>query len=130
MRNEKGLTLAEMLMSTAILAFAVAGMLGLFSNCLFLNSENGNVAVASSHAQYVLESIRNAGISGLQNNIESGAWSYSSDGISALGLTPLKSETIGTACGSGVPLEVNVTVSWLDRFDRVRSEYFNTEIAK
>jgi Tfp pilus assembly protein PilW len=129
MKGKKGVTLVELILAAAILAFAITGVLGVFTNCLILNTTNKDLTIASSHAQYVLEKIRNTAFTGLQDAIESGTWNYTSSTINATNLTALSGETITTVPGySTDPLEVNVTVSWRDQFNRSRNETFTTLI--
>ncbi|MBN2830874.1 MAG: type II secretion system protein [Candidatus Omnitrophica bacterium] len=59
--KKKGFTLPELLLAVAILAFAISGMLYLFVNCSFLNNSNRNLSIATSHGQFVMEGIKNAG---------------------------------------------------------------------
>ncbi|MGE5309028.1 MAG: type IV pilus modification PilV family protein [Deltaproteobacteria bacterium] len=127
--NSSGLTLVELLLSTAIMAFAIAGTMGVFFNCLFLNSANSNLAIAESHAQYVLENIKNADFAGVRSNIDNGVWNYDAAGINGAGLTALNGETIVTTHGTAAnPLDIIVTVQWRDKFNRNRDVFLETMI--
>jgi len=55
----RGFTLAELLLAAAILAFALAGLLALFVNCLVLNETNRNFTLAYSNIQAKMEEIKN-----------------------------------------------------------------------
>jgi prepilin-type N-terminal cleavage/methylation domain-containing protein len=72
--SEKGMTLPEILLAAAILAFALVGVLLLFVNCSLLNEASRNLTRAASHAQFVMEDIKNANFATLKSNIEAGNW--------------------------------------------------------
>ncbi|MDP2941112.1 MAG: hypothetical protein Q8N85_02500 [Candidatus Omnitrophota bacterium] len=122
-----GLTLAELLLAAAILAFVLTGLAALFVNCIFLNEANRNLAIATSHAQYIAEEIRNTAFSSAESAINNGAWNLDSAQLRAApyDLAALNSESIAASVfESGNPLGVAVTVNWLDR----NSRWMNTEL--
>ncbi len=124
MRNvlsSKGFTLAELLLATAILSFAIVGLASLFINVGLLNDANRNLSIATSHTQFVMEGIKNANFSSLNTDITNGIWSYSTAAINAAGLAALNSEAITTVASGTNPLDVTVTVSWKDRTLKDRS---------
>ena len=53
-----GFTLAELLLTAAILAFALSGLLLLFVNAIFLNANTRNTALAYSAIQAEMEEIK------------------------------------------------------------------------
>lgn len=124
-----GFTLAELLLSAAILAFALSGLLLLFTNCIVLNGVNRNLAIASNHAQYIMEEIRGVGFTGLEvrinnNNGTPTGWDLNASqiGSAPYNLNALDSEAINTSViQSGNPLGVSVLVSWRDRGQIERS---------
>jgi hypothetical protein len=132
----KGLTLAELLLATAILAFALSGLLILFINCTFLNEGNRNLTVAMAHAEYIMEEIRSresAGIAGdlaaVEASINNGDWDLGAAAIEAnpYNLTALHNELINTnVTQGGDPLGVSLSVSWDDRRGRSRSVSLTT----
>lgn len=126
--SAKALTLAEMLLALAILAFTLAGLLMLFTRCILLNNANRNLAQAVSHAQYVLEGVRHSSFSGLSAEINNGDWDWDSDQISSNGLSVLDGEVIDTQATGSDPLQVTVSVAWLDRQQRPRSASLTTLI--
>ncbi len=115
--NGAGFTLPELLLAVVILAFALTGLLQLFSNCTLLNAANRNLVIATSHAQYIMEGIRHTPVfTDIQTDINNHVWDWNTVAITARGLTALNGETIDTeAPGGGNPLQVVVTVSWNDR---------------
>ena len=125
----KAFTLTELLLAFAILAFALTGILALFTSGMFLNEANQNLSLAASHAQYVLEDIRNTSFSSIKTDINSGNWNWNAATISGKGMTSMASESIATAVSGTEPLDVTVTVSWQDRNSRSRAEYFETLIS-
>ncbi|MFC1658583.1 hypothetical protein ACFL1D_04260 [Candidatus Omnitrophota bacterium] len=138
MRNKhtRGLTLAELLLAAAIMAFVICGLIALFVNCSFLNEGNRNLTMALSHAQYIMEEIRNEGdLDQIKTMI---------DNQSFTGLSGLSSESISVCCydmpwanpassclescitDGGNPLGVYVSVSWQDRRQRTRQVALHT----
>jgi type II secretory pathway pseudopilin PulG len=63
--SHRGLTLAELLLASAILAFALVGLLALFVNCLFLNETNRNLTLAYSAIQAKMEELKNVSFTDL-----------------------------------------------------------------
>lgn len=131
----KGFTLPELLLAAAILAFALSGLLLLFTNCILLNAANRNLSIATSHAQYIMEDIKVAGFTGLEtriinNNGTPTGWDLNVTQIESApyNLSALDTETIETDCGSGDPLGVSVAVNWLDRAGKARSIQLQTLI--
>jgi len=125
----KGLTLAELLLTAAIMAFVLCGLLILFVNCSFLNDANRNLVVAMTHIQYILEDIRNTDFTGLESTITTGSWDWNEGDIVSNNLISLPNEYIDTnVFQSGNPLGVSVMVTWQDRRGRDRSREIQTLI--
>jgi len=133
-KNNKGLTLAELVLAAFILSFVLCGLLLLFTNCVLLNASSRDLSVATSHAEYVLEEIRAANFTGLEARIANGGasgWDLNSADLSAApyGFTILPAENITTGVfQSGNPLGVWVTVNWSDRVNRPRSTELRTSV--
>ncbi|MFH1678503.1 MAG: hypothetical protein ABH914_02660 [Candidatus Omnitrophota bacterium] len=133
-KRAKGLTLTELLLAAGILVFVLCGLMVLFINCIFLNDANRNLTLATSHAQYILEEIRDSAFTGLEAAIDTGGnWDWSGANIEAHDLALLPNESIDTSVfPSGSPLGVlgvSVTVVWQDRGVRPRSIELQTLIA-
>jgi Tfp pilus assembly protein PilV len=126
--SEKGITLAEIMLAAAILAFALVGILLLFVNCSLLNEASRNLTRAASHAQFVMEDIKNANFATLKSNIESGIWNWDINQIEGNELSPLDNQTIVTQCVGTDPLSITVTVSWQDHRQRAREYTLDTII--
>lgn len=126
----KGFTLAELLMTAAILAYVLCGILALFINCIFLNEGNRNLSIAIGHAQFALEEMKNTAFASIQTSVP--PWNTAT--INAKGLVPLIGESINIAVsvpGPGVELkDVNVTVAWRDRNLRDRNVSLRTLITE
>ncbi|PIP19001.1 MAG: hypothetical protein COT38_00965 [Candidatus Omnitrophica bacterium CG08_land_8_20_14_0_20_41_16] len=58
LKAKSGFSLVEVLMATAILAFALVGILGTYVTCLVLVTTSKNVNAATNAAQGVIEEIR------------------------------------------------------------------------
>ena len=127
----KGLTLNELLLAVAIMAFVLCGLLILFVNCAFLNDSNRNLTQAVSHAQYVLEDIKNTYFYDIETKIDNGDWDWVEADVIAQGLNALSSEIIDTAHGiNDDPLDVTVIVNWEDQRQRQRQTQLRTLITK
>ena len=124
--SPKGFTLVELILTVAILAFAISGMLLLFTNCICLNEANRNLGIATSHAEFVMEDIRNSQFSTLKADINNGNWNWDTTAINAAGLTALNIESIATLATGTEPLDITVTVTWQDRTQRNRSLVLET----
>lgn len=125
----KGFTLSELLLAVAILGFALSGILLVFTNCILLNAANRNLSISTSHAEYILEDIKAAGFTGLENRINNSdgtptGWDLNASEIESTpyNLTALDNESISTSVfQSGNPLGVSVVVNWLDRGQKNRN---------
>lgn len=128
----RGFTLIEVLLTTAFLVFTVSAILMVFASCIFLNANNRALTRAASHAQRVMEEIRDTTFSSIETNITNGFWDWGVDDIEGKGLTSLLSEAIDTSkVGSDSDLlDVVVTVSWVGRNQRNRSVSLETLFAE
>lgn len=118
MRNIKGFTLAEVLISALIVGFALGSSLLVFSKCSHAVDAGNNTSLALDHASAVIEEIRvyndpaavvaEDWTTWAQNNV------YDS----------LEAEAIAVTYPSGTgatPLEILVTVGWEDAIGRQRN---------
>ena len=122
-----GFTLAEVILAAAILVFALAGLLFLFISCMLLNESSRNRSIAITHAQFVLEEIKNTNFDVIETNINAGNWNWDEAEIENENLPVLKSEAIETTVSaSGDPAGVLVTVSWQDRLGAYRNITLNS----
>lgn len=124
--SDRAFTLPELLLAAAILAVVVTGMLSLFVSCLFLNENNRNLTVASSHAQYIMEEIKNTDFMAIKSKADNGDWDWCQAGdFSDHSLAYLNSECVDTQVNwqdapSNTLLDVVVQVNWQDRGGRQR----------
>jgi len=96
-----------------------------------LNQSNRNMILALSHAQYVLEDIKNTAFSEIKTKIDNGDWDWNTSAIAAKGLAALDSEVIDTSHGLvNNPLEVIVGIRWKDRRQRQRQTELRTLVSK
>jgi len=131
-RLAKALTLAEIVITAGILALVCSMLFLSFVNCIILNESSRNLTRASSHAQYVIEDIKNADVSSLQSNINNGSWDWGVADISSRGLEALDAESIDTNEIGTDPdlLDVVVNINWQDRGGRVRNITIETLITE
>lgn len=124
-KGSKAFTLIEVLLASALLVFTLPVILMLFANCIFLNASNRALTIATSHAQGVMEEIKDTKFSAIETNINNGSWNWNiSNNIEGRVLTVLPGETIDTyfiGSGSSVLLNVRTTVEWKERGQRSRS---------
>ena len=130
MKTKKSLTLAELLMAAVILALACLILFLLFANCIILNERSRSLTTAVSHAQYVMEDIKNNVSSNLHSQISNGRWNWDCANIEEQGLDVLDQETIetqSTVVASGF-LDIVVGVAWQDRALRQQNMTLETLI--
>jgi prepilin-type N-terminal cleavage/methylation domain-containing protein len=139
-RTKKGVTLVELLLAAAILSLASAVLFLLFGNCILLNEFNRNRSIALSHAQYVLEEIKNSNFTTLEADINDGDWDWNTNQLENIfdpgdniEIIPLRSEVIDTNVndiGVAAPLlDVVATVTWQSRGGENRVITLETLIA-
>jgi len=128
----KGFTLVELLLTMAFLVFTVSAILMLFANCVFLNASSRALTTATSHAQRVMEEIRDTNFSAVETNIGNNYWDWDSATIASKGLAALPAEAIVTTKigASSDLLNVMVTVIWVERGQRNNSISLETLIAE
>jgi len=128
-RNNKSFTLAELLISAIIMGVALTMILVVYANCCSLEEAGRNLIVATSHADFVMEDIRNTNFSNISTNVNSGNWNWNSTNITSAQLTPLNNETITTQASGTNPLDVTVTVTWRDSQQKNRTKVLETLIS-
>ena len=129
---KKTLTLAEVLIATVFLTVAFSGILMLVISCMLLNEANRNSTVAITHAQYIMEEVRDTSFGSVQGAINSGVWDLDATELASApyNLVVLNSELIDTSVTTvGSLLEIIVDISWQDRKGRGRSDQLITRIA-
>jgi prepilin-type N-terminal cleavage/methylation domain-containing protein len=129
MKINKGFSLVEVIVAAGILGFALSSLLMFFTNSVALNENARNMTVAMTHAEFVLEEVRNTPYATAITQIDAYNWTWSTpSGIYAKGLSPLNNEMITTTRSNTLPPEVTVTVNWQDAHQRSRSLAFGTII--
>jgi Tfp pilus assembly protein PilE len=129
---QKGLTLIEVLIAAAVLIVSCSLVFLLFTNCIILNESNRNLTLAVSHAQYILEEIKNTNFSSIKTSIDGGTWDWTIATLSGHELTALTNEEITTSEAGTDPdlLNITVTVNWQDRGGRNRTITMQTLMAE
>jgi hypothetical protein len=124
MRNNKGFTLFEILIASVIIVAAIIGVVGTLGNLLVLSELNRGKTVAVLHGQYVLETIKDAGFTNLEADINNGDYDYTMNELSSnpFNFDVLINETVDTqVVTGGNPLRISITVTWQDRMQNVRT---------
>jgi len=124
----KGFTLLELLFAASIMAFTLTGLLTLFITTMFLNQSNRNTTIATSHAEHVMEEIKNTNFLSIYSTFNSMSRSGSAITTQWSPINNLlRNETISTSVSvsagtiaSPLLLDVTVNVSWNDRGSRTR----------
>lgn len=131
--SNRGVTLSELLLAAAILAFVLTGILMIFINGIFLNEANHNLTIAASHAQYVMEELKaETSLQNIKDKIDAGTFtqfqSLPNEAIS-VSCCDFPCDTYLASCQSGPdPLGVRVRVDWKDRGSRDRYTELKTQI--
>ena len=128
-KNNKSFTLPELLIAAIIMAVAFLMILTIYANSSYLDEAGRNLIVATSHADFVMEDIRNTTFSSISTNINSGNWNWNSTNITAAQLTPMNNESIATQVSGTNPLDVTVTVTWRDSQQKNRTKVLETLIS-
>lgn len=127
--NRKGFTLPELLVTAFIMAFSLSAILTTYINTVMLNESCRNMTTAISHAEFVLENLRNTSFASIPTNITSGVWNWNSAAVTAQGLKALNSEVVTTSYQGSNPIDILVTVSWNDTHGRARTQILKTSIS-
>lgn len=125
----KAFSLPELLLATAILAFAISAILLGFITCFFLNDTNRKTTTAISHAQLFMEEIKGYGFSNITND----TMNYTDPDFPPV--EPLPNETVTLTVNpvngtNGSLLDVELRVDWLERGSRSRNLTLQTYIAE
>lgn len=127
--KKKGVTISEVLLAAVILATALTALLMVFITIAILTEANRNTTRAITHAQYVLEDIKNTEFTTVQNNGDS-LWDWNTTTINSQGLSSLSNESINTEVSGSDLLDITVVVSWHDRGGRNRNTTLETLLAE
>ena len=103
-----------------------------FTNSTVLTNASRNMLKAVTHAEVVMESIKNTAFVAIPSNMGGapwGAWTLNTAAVNAAGLTALNNETIVTTLTGVNPVDVTVTVSWREQQTRNRSLTLRTLIS-
>jgi competence protein ComGC len=131
----RAFTLSELLLAAVIAASVFSAMLLLFMNRLILNEANRNLTQGTSHAQYVMEEIKDYMVdrqltSSVITYIDTN-WDLADPAaVSAQGLRPLESESIAVQATGTDLLDVEVSVNWQDKRGRAYTVSLETLIAE
>jgi hypothetical protein len=134
--HSKAITLTELLLAAAIMAFVISGIIALFVNCTLLNEGSHNLTIAVSHAQHILEEIRGEDVlDDIKAMIDNQGFTQ---------LSGLTEEDISVCCfnlpwvdaessclasclnDAGDPLGIYVRVTWENRRGRAMYTEFHT----
>ena len=126
---KSGFTLPELLLVAAILAYALSMILLTFIKGVALNEDSRNLITATSHAEYVMENIKNTAFYSITTFINGKTWTWNTAGVSAQGLTPLNNESVTTLYSGSNPLDITVAVNWRNTGGRSRAKVLRTLIS-
>lgn len=127
--TDAGFTLPELLLTAAVLAYSVSIVLMCFINTTAINQQSRDLTAATTHAELVMESIKNSSFANIPTSITAGTWTWNTATITSNGLTALNSESMTTSYSGANPLDISVTVTWKDIKGRSRSKVLRTLIS-
>lgn len=108
-RAQTGLTLIEVLIAGFVLTVGIASTLLFFSHAMISTQLAGDMTLATSHAEYILEEMQTRDT---LSNIALTNWpQWASD--EGLNMLPNETFTVTFLNPSKNPLDVNVVVSWV-----------------
>ncbi len=116
-------------MCVAILGYSLSAVLATFIGSVTLNAMSRDLSIATSHAQYILEDIRNTTFANVATNVTAGNWTWNTAAVTSNGLTAMKSESISTTSSGTTLLDVTVTITWVDTPGRTRTKTLRTLIS-
>jgi hypothetical protein len=124
-RNEKGLTFAELIVTTFVLVTAVVSALLFFTNALAASQYSRDVTVATSHADDLFEEIQSRATLANITGTNWASW------FSSQSYDKLPSESLNVVYTNALadPLEVSASVAWIRRA-RTYTETFVTRMTK
>jgi prepilin-type N-terminal cleavage/methylation domain-containing protein len=126
--NRSGFTMPELLMTAGILSYALAMVLATYITSVALNQASRNLTIAVSHAEYILEDIRNTSFSTVATSVTAGTWNWNAAAVTARGLGALNNESTSVTSSGTNPLDIAVTISWNDLNSRARTRTIRTSI--
>jgi hypothetical protein len=129
-RKIKAFTLSELLIAAGVLVIALGGLLLGFMACFILNESSRNLALASGHAQFVMEEITDTTFASIKTSADSGVWDWDAADVTSNGLSVLYNESIDTQVTGADPLTIVVTVNWQDQKGRNRNVVLQTLLAQ
>lgn len=122
-----GFTLLELMIAVLILVVGIVGILAVYIYCYNLIESSRNTTQATNDAKAVFEAMRDESTTSLMNVVYTN-WTSWAQGTSSTAsgktnntpLTSLTQENITTTITGTDPIQITVTVSWLDRGVRSR----------
>ena len=114
MKNRRGFTLIEVMVSMLIFATIVAAFAGFYATMARLNESSRNLTQAMNDVRIVLEAMRDTAQSGGLTGATgvTGVYPQGNNLAAALGLDSLENETIQATYSGADPLQVTLQVDW------------------
>ena len=137
MDNQKGFTLIEVLIATAVMISVLGALVSGLSQCSSLIGAARNQDIALNGAQEALEWLAND-VANIESYVASGGFSFPDAGSSSplLDLTPIPGESLPGYCkidsilGADNLYNVQAKVTWLERRGRQMSQTLTTVLSK
>lgn len=125
LKSKSGITLIEVMVSMFILTFAILGALSYFTTAAAATQLAGEMTIATSHAEHILEDMR---ARSTLADITSADWgAYVTD--NNLDTLDNESITVTFADAGADPLNITVAVNW-DTATRTHNISLTTEMTK
>ncbi len=126
----KALSIIEVFLAVLVFMVGVGAVVISFMGSQALIEKSKELTIVSSHAQYILEEIKESAISGEDfiEGIRNGNWSWGCATIVARGLECLTGENITTSVEDENEGIINVTVKWNWKGNHTIERIFKTKI--
>lgn len=122
--RKKTFTLAEVLLSLAILSFALCALLAGYIAASLLNRSSRHLTIAASHTNWAMETVKETNFNALANRTLLAA------DITPFNLEPLQDEVITISITGSQLRNVTVTTAWVERGSSLNTVTACTSIAE
>lgn len=125
-KAQLGFSLAEVMVTTLILAIVLTGALSMFIYCSLLSENAGNLSLSMGEAQSKLEEIRDSSFSSISSTYHGTTFNLTKPEGATGNITVAE---VGSDVAADL-LQVSITVNWTNRNNRALSSSLSTLVAR